>query len=57
LDHSGEASGSILLDEVYPSDLIEFDQTFQPASGANAVELSVLSKADGEVRLLGKCDL
>jgi Domain of unknown function (DUF4380) len=57
LDRAGEASGSILLESVQPDQLIEFDQTFRRPPGASAVELSVLSEADGELRELGKCEL
>lgn len=57
LDASGEASGSILLDEVDPFSLINFDQTFQPPVGSTAVELSVLSKSTGTLRMLANCKL
>jgi hypothetical protein len=57
LDGSGEASGSILLDAVTPNELVAFDKTFQPPSGATAVELSVLAKADSLLRTLGKCQI
>lgn len=57
LDATGEASGSILLDEVDPITQINFDQTFQLPSGTTAIELSVLSRADGILRLLANCNL
>jgi hypothetical protein len=57
LDTAGEASGSIFLDAVHPTEPIQFDQTFEPPAGTASVELSVLAQADGEVRSLGKCNL
>jgi hypothetical protein len=57
LDASGEASGSILLEAVTPSELVAFDRTFQPPTGATSLELGVLAQADGSVRALGKCEI
>jgi hypothetical protein len=55
LDKSGEASGSVLLDAVAPTDLVHFDQKLQMPEGAAGVELQVLAEADGVLRSLGKC--
>ena len=57
LDRASEACGSILLGHVQPAELIDFNQTFQIPAGATAVELSVVSEVDGELRNLGKSDL
>jgi hypothetical protein len=57
LDGAGEASGSVLLDEVAPSDLVIFDHTLLTPAGVVGVELSVLGQADGMLRRLGKCKL
>lgn len=55
LDAGGEAIGSLRLEETHPRRAIELNQTHARPPGSYAVELSVVSAADGELRRLARC--
>ena len=57
LDKTGEAIGSVFLEEVDPQSPVRFDQTLVPPPGAQTVELCVLAQADGQTRRLAAISL
>jgi hypothetical protein len=56
-DGSGEGIGSTMLKDVNPDRLVVIDEVIKPADQAVGAVLSVVAKADGARRDLGKCNL